>query len=81
MTNATSRSATSSRSTKLICITVSSTSQALDIVQHYEEEHVNDASTEADREASASNYDAANEAADESEDAATNASSLEEANS
>lgn len=54
---------------------------ALKTVQREEEYHANDASKAADSAAAAGDWDAANRAADESEQAAVNASNVEEANS
>ena len=53
--------------------------KALDIVQREEENNAMEASSNADRYASSREYGAANQAADKSEEAATNASNLEKA--
>lgn len=55
------------------------TRAALDIVQREEENNAMAASDEADAHAHSGNWDGANEAANESEEAANNASNLEEA--
>ena len=56
------------------------TRDALDIVQREEGNNAMDSSADADSWASSGDYDAANEAADESEEHSTNASNLEEGN-
>lgn len=59
---------------------MSSRQQALDIVQREEENNAMSSSNEADRAAASGDYDTANNAADQSDEHARNASNLEEVN-
>lgn len=59
---------------------MSARQDALDIVQREEENNANHSSGEADRAAASGDYDGANNAANESEEHAENASNLQEAN-